>query len=1125
MEDYDLELTSPEINVELGENLIEMELQGGARGLKGDVGPIGPSGPPGSPGQDGRDGEDGYTPIKGVDYFTQEDIESISTFFVVENSEENPFVLLGKKAGIYFFDKTYQFATSQIYVKYSENNSGEDSFSAMGGFLIIPKDITSDLEFYDRYAFFIDARFGDSNFITRNNTAASGLAYGSLDFQIESSYVLKQFDQTLANKLTFSTYLPESSIVPTSDNQLTNKAYVDSKISGGKKIYYGTCNTASNTAAKIVNCNDFVLEEGAAINVLFKYASDSTDASVTLNINGTGAKGVVRTSGNSAKLFWQAGETILFVCYKMTDTAWGYKMVRSGDATTTYYGITKLNSSVDSTSESMAATPKAVKQAYDLAASKSDFSGDYNDLTNKPTIPTKTSDLTNDSGFITSTVNNLTNYYTKTNTYTKSEVDSLISAITTLNIEVVQTLPATGSTTTIYLVPKTASTNDNYDEYIYVNNNWEHIGSTEVDLSNYYTKTQTDTLLDGKADTSDIPTKTSDLTNDSGFITSYTETDPVFTASAAHGISSTDISNWNNKSDFSGSYNDLTNKPTIPTKTSDLTNDSGFIDGLVILSYGNSTWNDFINAYNKNKVVYCRASSNSNPATGSQTRLAFLAYVNNASAPTEVEFQYYRSVSSHSASQQGDQVFVYKLTSGGTWSVTTREASTKIATGSGLTNSYSSGTMTLSVTGKQDTLVSGENIKTVNNQSLLGSGNISISGGEATDVQVNGSSIVDSGVANLLTNSAYSSSNKLATMGDVPPEVTESTVSGWGFTKNTGTYSKPSGGIPKTDLASAVQTSLGKADTALQSYTETDPVFGASAAKNITSSDITNWNNKSDFSGSYNDLTNKPTIPTVGNAKTYYGTCSTAASTVNKVVTCSGFTLETGAMIRVKFTNAHTAIAPTGYTVCATLNVNNTGAKDVAYVGSSVNTTYMWQAGEVVDFVYDGTRYVMSDGGTATTTYYGVTKLMNSTSSTSTTTAATPNSVKSAYDLANSALTTATVEVSKDNATTPTKVSYKFSNGLLINTIKISYSNVGCNTAWGGTYTSATQSRVNYQTAFTTLLSVNATCRPSTGNHWLMVTESGTTNELTQCPPFSFARGTKSNVTGTVFITAVGLWK
>ena len=105
--------------------------------------------------------------------------------------------------------------------------------------------------------------------------------------------------------------------------------------------------------------------------------------------------------------------------------------------------------------------------------------------------------------------------------------------------------------------------------------------------------------------------------------------------------------------------------------------------------------------------------------------------------------------------------------------------------------------------------------------------------------------------------------NDLSNKPTIPPTVTEQTVSGWGFTKNTGNYNKPTGGIPKSDLASAVQTSLGKADSALQSYTETDPVFNASAAKGISSSDITKWNNKSDFSGSYNDLTNKPTIPTV----------------------------------------------------------------------------------------------------------------------------------------------------------------------------------------------------------------------------------------------------------------------
>lgn len=62
--------------------------------------------------------------------------------------------------------------------------------------------------------------------------------------------------------------------------------------------------------------------------------------------------------------------------------------------------------------------------------------------------------------------------------------------------------------------------------------------------------------------------------------------------------------------------------------------------------------------------------------------------------------------------------------------------------------------------------------------------------------------------------------NDLNNKPAIPAAVTESTVSGWGFTKNTGTYSKPSTGIPVSDLAGDIQTSLGKANTALQSYTE-----------------------------------------------------------------------------------------------------------------------------------------------------------------------------------------------------------------------------------------------------------------------------------------------------------------
>ena len=149
---------------------------------------------------------------------------------------------------------------------------------------------------------------------------------------------------------------------------------------------------------------------------------------------------------------------------------------------------------------------------------KSEFSGDYDDLTNKPTIPTvptNLGDFNNDVGFIVNTVNNLTNYYKKDDTYTKTEVNNLISGVSTMNVSVVSTLPATGNATTIYLVPKTTSETQNiYDEYLYVNSKWEKIGDTKIDLTNYALK-------------SELPTKTSDLTNDSDFVTdsSYVHTD------------------------------------------------------------------------------------------------------------------------------------------------------------------------------------------------------------------------------------------------------------------------------------------------------------------------------------------------------------------------------------------------------------------------------------------------------------------------------------------------------------------------------------------------------------------------------------------------------------------------
>lgn len=65
----------------------------------------------------------------------------------------------------------------------------------------------------------------------------------------------------------------------------------------------------------------------------------------------------------------------------------------------------------------------------------------------------------------------------------------------------------------------------------------------------------------------------------------------------------------------------------------------------------------------------------------------------------------------------------------------------------------------------------------------------------------------------------------------------EEDVAAKGFTKNTGTYSKPAGGIPKTDLSDAVQASLVKADTALQTAPVTS-VNGKTGEVVLTSDEI-----------------------------------------------------------------------------------------------------------------------------------------------------------------------------------------------------------------------------------------------------------------------------------------------
>ena len=120
----------------------------------------------------------------------------------------------------------------------------------------------------------------------------------------------------------------------------------------------------------------------------------------------------------------------------------------------------------------------------------------YKCVSNGAAVPTYSWELVN--------VQDLSNYLAKDNSSiynpindynpaTKKYVDDVVSNIDTLKREIVQTLPVTNiKEDTIYMVPKaTAGTNNSYDEYMYINNAWEKIGDTEVDLSNYLSKTNT----------------------------------------------------------------------------------------------------------------------------------------------------------------------------------------------------------------------------------------------------------------------------------------------------------------------------------------------------------------------------------------------------------------------------------------------------------------------------------------------------------------------------------------------------------------------------------------------------------------------------------------------------------
>ena len=99
----------------------------------------------------------------------------------------------------------------------------------------------------------------------------------------------------------------------------------------------------------------------------------------------------------------------------------------------------------------------------------------------------------------------------------------------------------------------------------------------------------------------------------------------------------------------------------------------------------------------------------------------------------------------------------------------------------------------------------------------------------------------------------------------------------------------------------------------------------------------------------------------------------------------------------------------------------------------------------------------------------------------------------------------------------------KFANGLMIEVIKQSYSNVACNSGWGGLYGSGTRSFPDYSESFIEEPYVIATNKSTTGNHWIYRPEG--TSDASGAGNYALLRPTQSNVSGYVVLVAIGKYK
>ena len=285
-----------------------------------------------------------------------------------------------------------------------------------------------------------------------------------------------------------------------SQNKLATEQYVNSSVATNTATYRGSFNLVSDLS-------------------LTTAASEEQIA--------TALAGEIDTADNNDYCFVQiptadATPTVIARVdrYKFDGTSWGfeYSLNNSGFTAAQWDA---LNSGITSGLVTKLSDLPTEAELSALLLGKQNVIADLADIRSgaqagstayqKPVTGIPQTDLTTElqlalASFITASAQNLAYYYLKSETYSASEVDQMIAAIKQFQYESVTVLPEASAQTVgkIYLVPsadpKTQNTKDEFITLTTVEEgtttySWECIGSTTIDLSNYYTKTQTDAAI------------------------------------------------------------------------------------------------------------------------------------------------------------------------------------------------------------------------------------------------------------------------------------------------------------------------------------------------------------------------------------------------------------------------------------------------------------------------------------------------------------------------------------------------------------------------------------------------------------------------------------------------------